>query len=145
MRGMYSVPHLPSRAVDDDSFPVFAKAFVIVNPFHMLGSVYNPLCKGLMVRRDTNNFVDSTAILEYWAIPCGVFWLVHVVIVLLVALFLDPTLNVILFSTYRKAMVGIVLSVGLKATLTIMLQWLSNVITQCCTGAGVYVGLWQMK
>jgi hypothetical protein len=50
-----------------------------------------------------------------------VFFLQHFVIVCLYALFLDPTLDMFVHFTHRKHVVGNVLSVRLKATMSVTL------------------------
>jgi len=67
----------------------------------------------------------------------SVFFPQHIVIVGLNALHLDPTLDIFVHFKYHKWVKGIVLVVHLKATMSVALQWLSNVIIQQNASAGV--------
>jgi hypothetical protein len=73
--------------------------------------------------------------MEAWETQSGVFFLQHIVIVRLHALLLDSTLDILLPCTCRKWVVGIVLYVHLKATVSITVPEHINVIAQRRAGA----------
>jgi len=103
------LPHQPSSAFDDVSTPVFDRALVIVIPSHILESVQFPLPERRIIRHHSHKLLDSVPILEAWEKQSGVFCLLHVVIVHLQAVLLDPTLDIFVLFTCRKCVVGIVL------------------------------------
>jgi hypothetical protein len=67
-----------------------------------------------------------------------VFFIQHIVIVYLPTLLLDLTLDILVIVTHPKWVVGIILKVSLKATLSVAFPVLSNVIAQRSTSARVY-------
>ena len=75
----------------------------------------------------------------------SVLFLQHVFMIRLHALLLDPTLDIFVLFTDRKWVVGIVLYVRLKETLSVGFPSLSNVITQRSAGDGVCFRPWQSR
>jgi hypothetical protein len=138
-------PHQPSHAFDDVSTPVFDRPLVIVIPSHILEGVKFPLPQSQMNRHASYELLDAIPVFEAWETQSGVSFLQHVVIVHLDTILLDPTLDIFVLFTCRKRIVGIVLSVRLKATLSVAFPWLSNVIAQRSAGAGVCFHPWQRR
>jgi len=137
MLGVCWLPYQPSHAFDDVSSPVFNRELVIVIPFHILESVYFPLPESQIILDARHELLAAIPVFEAWKMQRGVFFVQYFVIVRLHALLPDPTLDIFVLFTHRKHIVGIVLEVRLKETLSIVFPWHSNVIAQQSTGAGV--------
>ena len=88
---------------------------------------------------------DAISVFEAWETECSVLSLQHVVIVCLHALLPNPTLDLYELFMKHRWVVGIVVVVRLKATLSIAFPWLSNAITQQSAGSGVRFHLWQQR
>jgi hypothetical protein len=131
------LPHQPSHAFDDVSTPVFDRMLVIVIPFHIFESVYFPLPESQIIWHASHDFLDPIAVFEAWETQCGVLFLQPVVIIRLHAILLDPILDIFLRFTGHKRIIGNLLQVHLKETLSIAFPWLSNVIALGSTSAGV--------
>ena len=131
------LPHQPSHAFDDVSTAVFDRALVVVIPSHILKSVQFPHPKRLIIWHASHKHLDAIPVFEAWETQRGVFLLQHFVIVRLHALLLDPTLDIFVLFTRGKQVVGIVLYVRLKATVSVVFPWRSNVIAQRSTGTRV--------
>jgi hypothetical protein len=113
------LPHQPSHAFDDVSTPVFDRALVIIIPSHVLESVSFPLLASLIIWHGSHELLDALPVFEAWETQSGVFFLQHVVIVRLHALLLDPTLDIFVLFALRKRIVGIVLQLRFKATVSV--------------------------
>jgi len=137
MLGLGWLPLQLYHAFDDVSTPVFDGALVIVIPSHILDSVQFPLLKSLIIWHACHELLDAIPISEPCKTQSHLFYLQHDVIVRLHDLLLDPTLNIFEHFTRRKWVVGIVLKVHLKATPSVGFPWLSHVVTQHSTSAGV--------
>jgi len=112
-------------------------ALVIAIPFHILESVEFPLPKSQIIWHASHELLATIPISEAWETQTSVFFLQHIVIVPLHALLLDPTLDIFVLFTRRKRIVGIVLQVRLKITVSVAFPWLRNVIAQRSADAGV--------
>jgi hypothetical protein len=102
-------PHQPSHAFDDVSTPEVDSPLVIVIPSHILEGVYFPLPQCLIIWHASHEHLDAIAVFEAWETLSGVFFVQHIVIVRLHTLLLDPTLDIFVFFTRHKQVVGIVL------------------------------------
>jgi hypothetical protein len=96
-----------------------------------------PLPESLILWHAIHELLDAIPVFEAWETQSGVFFLQHVAIVHPHTLLLDPTLDRFLLFTCRKRVVGTVLYVRPKATLSVVFPWLSNVIAQRTAGTGV--------
>ena len=137
--------HQTSHAFDDISTPVFHWALVIDMPSHILESVQFPLPEILIIWHASHECLDAIPMFEAWETQDGVFFPQHVVIVRLHALLLVSTLDRFVLLTRHKQVVGIVLKVHLKATLSVAFPWLSNVIAEPSTGTGECFGPRRMR
>jgi len=122
------LPNHPLHAVDNVSTPVFHRAMVIVIASHILESEYFPLPISYIIWHASNELLDAIPVFEAWVTLSGVFFLQHIVIVRPHALLLDPTLDIFELFTRHKGVVRTFLEACLKATLSVALQWLSDVI-----------------
>jgi len=86
----------------------------------------------------------SIALLEAWETQSGVIFIQDVVIVCLHTHHLDPTVDISVLPTRCKRVVGIDLSVRLKATLSFAFPLLSNAIDRRTAGCGMYFRLQHM-
>ena len=129
--------HQPSHAFGDVSTPVFDRPLVIVIPSHILESVLFPLQESLIIWHASHELLNAIPVFVVWETQCLVFFVQHIVIVCLHTILLNPTLDIFVLFARCKQVVGIVLQVRLRATLSVAFPWLSNVIAQRSTGAGV--------
>jgi hypothetical protein len=84
-----------------------------------------------------HELLHTITVFEALKMQSSVFFHQHVVIVHLHALLLDRRQDIFVLITRGKRVVGIVLQVHLNATLSLMFQWLSNIIAQWSAGAVV--------
>ena len=109
MFGVGWQPYLPSHAFDDVSTPVFDRPLVIVIASHILESVSFPLPESLLIWDASHKLLHAIPVFEAWETHRGVLFLHHVVIVRLHTPLLHLTLDILVFFTRRKPVVGIVL------------------------------------
>jgi hypothetical protein len=136
MLGVHWIVYQLSHAVHHVWTPVFDRALVIINPSYILENVefHLPDCQ---ITCDACHILqDAISVFEAWEMQSSVFFIQHVVIVRLDALLLDPTQDIFVLCTGRKQVVGIVLYVCLKATLSVSVPCLNTVITQRSTSTG---------
>jgi len=95
-----------------------------------------------MIWHSSHEVLNAIPVFEAWKTQSCVFFFQHVVIICLHTLLPDPTLDIFVLITRRKWVVGIVLKVRLKGTLSIVFPWLSNVIAQQSAGAWVWFRAW---
>ena len=73
----------------------------------------------MIIWHGSHDLLNAISVFEAWEMRSGVSFLQPVVIVRLDAFLLDPTLDIFVLFTRRKRIVGIVLYVCLKATVSI--------------------------
>jgi uncharacterized PurR-regulated membrane protein YhhQ (DUF165 family) len=109
MLGVGRLPHQPSNAFDDILTPVYDRAVVIIIPSHILKSVKFSLPKSLIIWHASQELLKDIPVFEDSEMPSGVFFVLQIVIVSLHAFLLDPTLDIFVFFTHRKQVLGIYL------------------------------------
>jgi hypothetical protein len=120
LRGVYEMlgvgwlPHQPFYSFDDFSTQVFNRPLVNVTPSHILETVYFQLLESLIIWHARHELVDAIPIFEASQTQTIELFLLHLVIVRLHTLLLDPTLDIFELFTRRKRVVQIVL--GLWST-----------------------------
>jgi len=137
MLGKEWLPHQLSETFDDVPTPLFDRPLVIVIRSHILGSVSFHLLESQNLWHASHGPLDTISIFDAWQIQSRVFLSQHVVIVCLHSHLLDPTLDIFGLFTHRKHVVGIVPQGCLKAIMSIVFPWLSNVFAQRSARAGV--------
>ena len=131
------LPHQRCQVFDDVLTAVFDRALVIVIPSHILRTVQFPLLGSLMISHASHGLLEAIPVFEVSETQSGVLYLRQSVIIHLHAILLDPTLDISVVVTRHKRVVGCVLQVPLKATLSIGFPWLNNEIAQRSTDAGL--------
>jgi hypothetical protein len=94
MLGVGCLPHQPSHAFDDMSTPEFDRVSVVVISSDILRSVLFALRESLIIWHASQEHLDAIHIFELWKMQSAVFFVQHVVLVLLHSDLLDPELDI---------------------------------------------------
>jgi hypothetical protein len=137
MIGVGWLPQNVSPAFDNVSTPVFDMAWVIVIPFHILESVWFPLPERQILWHPSHKHLYAIFGFEASDAKSGGFFLQDVIVVRLYPLLLDPALDIFVLFTPCKQVVGIVMSVHVKDTLSVAFPSLRHLIALRSTGPRV--------
>jgi hypothetical protein len=141
MLGVGWLPHQPTDAFNDVLTAVLYRPLVIVIPSHILERVQFTLTKSLIIWDGSHELLYTITVGESKEMQSDDSFRQHVVLVRLHAFLLDPTLDISVLFTHRKRVLGFVLGVCLKTTLSVVIPLLNTVIDRWNTGARVYFRL----